>query len=164
MSDKSDHRRGQRQADSLMESLVKPALFKRGMTEVRLIREWPLIVGTLLGTVSMPEKITFPKDKRTHGRLTIRTAPGWGPELQHLSPVILEKIAVFFGYRAVESLQIVQDTHLLKWQQPQEAPAPAPSPEQLLRLESLVAEVTDPRLKERLISLGKHILAATPDP
>ncbi len=151
-------RRGQNDTSKLMEGLVKPTLYKHGISDVRLVRDWPLIVGELLANVCMPEGVRFPPGKRVNGVLTIRTAPGWGLHLEHLRPTILEKIAIFFGYKAIEKIQVVQDAHLLKWLKEAPVQAPPLTEAQKLQLQEWVSVVTQPALREQLYRLGERIL------
>lgn len=86
---------------------VAHACVKRGFNETRLISEWPAIVGQTIAKVSYPQKIT---GQRTGGAITLHivTEGPYALELQHLEPQLLEKMAVYFGYRYITRIQLHQ--------------------------------------------------------
>lgn len=90
----------------LVEEETKPLMKKHGLVAARIITEWEKIAGKTLAKHSLPTRIRFPKGQKREGTLYVTVAPGWAPEIQHLTPLILEKIAIYFGYRAVESLKL----------------------------------------------------------
>ncbi len=91
-----------------MEKITKPLFKKRGFVESRLITEWPQIVGAQLAAHCSPEKLVFDRWNQAGAKLHLVTESGWALELQHMEPVLLEKIAGFFGFKAVERLVIRQ--------------------------------------------------------
>lgn len=94
--------------DKLMQRITRPAKRKRGFAEERILMEWATIVGPALAQYTVPQKMTFEKNQQTGGRLYILAEPAWAMELQYMEPVVLDKIAGFFGYRAVSRLIIKQ--------------------------------------------------------
>jgi len=94
-----------------VEPLTRP-LFKAQASAVsRLLTEWHAIVGPALSRHSMPEKLSFPGSKqaggkKTGGTLTISVENGFATELQHMQPVILERLAAYFGYAAIARIAI----------------------------------------------------------
>lgn len=75
---------------------------KRGFVGLGIINDWPTIVGSRLANKTLPEKLT------KNGTLRIRVDGPIATEIQHMEPQILDKVAVYFGYRAVHRLSIVQ--------------------------------------------------------
>ena len=75
---------------------------KRGFGNPGIINDWVSIVGANLADRTLPEKL----DK--NGTLRIRVDGPIATEIQHLEPQILDKVAVYFGYRAVRRLSIIQ--------------------------------------------------------
>ncbi len=88
--------------------ITAPVLGKRGFASAQLIAEWASIVGAELADKITPDRLAFPRGERRDGTLRVRVAPGLAPEIQHRSPLILERINAFFGYRAVSRLALVQ--------------------------------------------------------
>jgi len=89
-----------------VENLTRPALRSQGLAGSRIISEWQAIVGANLAQHSLPQKLSFPAGKKTGGTLSIAVENGFATELQHLQQIILERLAVYFGYRAVSRIVI----------------------------------------------------------
>lgn len=86
--------------------LTDPIYQRQGFIRSTIILEWKLIVGGHFAQFCQPEKITFPMEKRTGGRLVLKTNSSFAPELQFQEPVIINRINQYFGYRAVDKLII----------------------------------------------------------
>ena len=72
--------------------VVGNVLERRGFLDGKIIHNWPQIVGRMLASVSLPERITFPKGKRMNGTIHLRLANSvYSTELQHLQPIIIEQ-------------------------------------------------------------------------
>lgn len=141
-----------------MASYVTPALKKRGLAESKLLTQWPSIVGPVFCEISQPDQLRFPRDSRTGGTLRVRVANGWAMEFQHQSAVILEKIATYFGYRAVDRLTIVQDARLIAERTAVPPPPPAPlNAEHKQELADALSQVDDTALQDQLARLGEAI-------
>ena len=78
-------------------------------------------------------------------------APGFAPVIQHQESAIAEKIAVFFGFRLVERIALVQ------------APLPVSkathsyTPPALTAPSADVAAIEDDELRNALASLERHL-------
>ncbi len=148
---------GPRAIAELSARLTRRPLGKRGFTEAAVITEWPAIVGSLLGSSTLPLKIVFPPGQRAGGVLHIRVASGAvAAQLQHLEPLIVQRINGFFGYGAVIRLAISQGVV------PKRPPRRGPPPPQLdaaaeAELEKRLEKVEDVELREALASLGRHL-------
>ncbi|MBT4880201.1 MAG: DUF721 domain-containing protein [Alphaproteobacteria bacterium] len=92
----------------LCQKISKPALKKYGFAQASILLDWPKIVGSCLGQYSTPEKMTFPQGKRTNGTLVVQVNSAFALELQHLIPIVLEKINNYFGYQAISKLSLRQ--------------------------------------------------------
>lgn len=145
------------------EAATRPAFKQYGLAQARLTADWPHIVGTVLAGKALPRRIQFAKGQRDGGTLFLDVATGWALEVQHLEPIILDKISTYFGYRAVAKIHITQ--------RPLPLPAPKKAPEkpekplpeaEKVRLDTIVAEVTNPELKAALERLGEGIFKGKP--
>tara|TARA_B100001540_G_C15814171_1_gene646177 strand:+ start:3805 stop:4344 length:540 start_codon:yes stop_codon:yes gene_type:complete len=133
--------------------------FRRfGFAQREVISRWPEIVGTVLADHCLPEKLSFPPGQKTGGTLHVRVGSGFALELQHLEPLVIEKINVFYGYPAVQKLRLRQgplptlrsrrakrNYHL--------------SDSERSKLESRLSPIKDSALKDALSQLGTAILA-----
>jgi hypothetical protein len=83
-----------------------PVLRRRGFAESAIVTRWDEIVGRPLCDHSRPFRVVFPRGERRSGTLHLTVAGAFAPEVEHLSPQIIERINVYFGYRAVEQLRL----------------------------------------------------------
>jgi len=146
---------------SAVSKIAAPVLGRRGFGEAQVILEWPAVVGQDLARDSLPVKLSFSRGDRLDGTLHLRVATGAALEIQHLEPLIIERINGFFGYRAVVRLAIRQGPL------PQRAPPRPPELRPLSRGESAALEhdleaVKDPGLREALDRLGRAVIGTAP--
>src|SRR3954447_24152067 len=76
--------------------------FRRfGFVQSSIVSRWAEIVGERYAKVSSPESIRFPTGKKGGGALTLLVDGAHAPLIQHLTPMIVERVNRFFGYEAV---------------------------------------------------------------
>ena len=75
---------------------------KRGFASAGVLDNWPAIVGKDLARHTVPERLG------AGGTLRLRVDGPLTTEIKHLEPQILERIASYFGYRAVNRLSLIQ--------------------------------------------------------
>ena len=79
--------------------------FKRfGFVQGAVVSRWGEIVGERYAKVSSPESIRFPAGRKSGGVLTLLVEGAHAPLMQHLAPLIIERVNRFFGYEAVTRL------------------------------------------------------------
>jgi hypothetical protein len=148
--------------NTLVRRLTRPMFGKRGFADGRIVADWAEIVGPLLARSSLPLRIAYPPGMRTDGTLHLKIAPGGlATEIQHVAPILIERINGHFGYRAVARLHLIQGP----------LPPPPPDPEPIppldakaeATLERALAGVKDSALRAKLESLGRAVLGARPD-
>lgn len=139
------------------ETATKTAFKRYGLAQARLASDWEHVVGPVLAAKALPQRIQFTKGKRDDGTLFLAVATGWALEIQHLEPVILEKIATYFGYRAVSRIHITQRPLPATKKPKKTPPKPLPEPDSQY-LQAATAAVEDPQLKAALERLGEGIL------
>ncbi len=105
----------------LVSKANKKSLSRRGFNEGKIITAWPEIVGRELAGYAVPERIAYSRSGEHGATLHIACDSSWAMEIQYHSPLILEQIARYFGYRAVEKIAIRQ-THM-------DLIPPSPTPE-----------------------------------
>ena len=101
---------------SALHKVTEKIYRKRGFASAGVVTNWPAIVGEELARHSMPERLG------SDGVLRLRVDGPLATELKHLEPQILERIASYFGYRAVNRLRLVQGP---LERSPAEKPGPA---------------------------------------
>ena len=150
---------GPRLLSSMVERMTKPIFGKRGFAHATVVNQWPDIVGAEMAALSAPEKIVFSKDGASGGILHLRTVTGGlATEIQHLEPLILERINQHFGYNAVIGLRMTQGPL------PPRDDGPPPEPRRLSakeeeHLSESLSNVDDPEIREALARLGRSIAA-----
>lgn len=150
--------RGPRALAAMVSKITRKVLKQRGFAEAGIITDWPAIVGAELALESAPEKLVYPPGERLGGVLHIRVAGALATELQHLEPLVIERINGYFGYRAVARLRLLQGPLPVE-----ETAPPAPrrrlDPEAEAALREGLAEVPDEDLKAALERLGRAVMA-----
>lgn len=135
--------------------------FKRfGFVQGAVVSRWTEIVGERYAKVSTPESIRFPAGKKSGGTLTLAVEGAHAPLLQHLAPMIMERVNAFFGYEAVVKVVFRQSTRAKAAPRP-ERPKPAPVPREL---GEGLREIPDAELRTMLESLAGKIAAADGPP
>ena len=91
--------------------LAKKLVGKKAFAEADVICNWENIAGRDIASYSKPLRIDFRKGERTDGTLYVETYGGaFALELQTKAKLLIDNVNVFFGYRAVCQLKIVQNT------------------------------------------------------
>ncbi len=136
--------------------LMDPIYQRQGFIRSTIILEWKLIVGAHFSQFCQPEKISFPFEKRTGGRLVLKTTSSFAPALQFDSPLILDRINKYFGYQAVEKLIL---THNLPVSTDHKPKSRQPLDEKSIKhLHEIVGGITNVDLQNALFNLGVGIM------
>lgn len=91
--------------------LTKNLFGKKGFVEVDILSNWDKIAGQELADYSFPLKIDFKRGEKNNGILHLQVPSGaFALEIQHRERFILEKINAYFGYNAVSSIRIIQNS------------------------------------------------------
>lgn len=101
--------RGFLRASTLTTKTIRQVGSKRGFAELRLLTEWPVIVGDALAAGCRPVKVGYASRTASLGA-TLHIAAD-GPraiEVMHQKEQIIERVNQFYGYRAVSRLRIDQ--------------------------------------------------------
>jgi hypothetical protein len=149
----TDRRAGLRRLADAAQSATRPILREHGFALPAILSEWERIVGEGLARACSPERLA------RDGTLTIRVAGPVATELQHREPEIIERIATYFGHRAVRRIRMVRGPL------PETTRPAAPPPRPLGDLETravdrLTAPIGDPTLRSALRRLGRAVLGA----
>ncbi len=105
--------------------VTRAAFSAHGFPSASVLSDWPDIVGAEFADITSPERLVWPrgpepspedeggaKSRAQHRRagatLVLRVDGPRSLEIQHIAPQLLERINIYFGYRAVSHLRIVQ--------------------------------------------------------
>jgi hypothetical protein len=87
---------------SALHKVTEKIYRKRGFASAGVVDNWPAIVGEELARHTSPERLGG------DGTLRLRVDGPLATEIKHMEPQILERIAGYFGYRAVNRLALIQ--------------------------------------------------------
>jgi hypothetical protein len=141
-----------------MLSDIGRASFRRfGFVQSSVVSRWREIVGERYADVSAPDSIRFPHGQRSRGVLTLVVEGAHAPLMQHVAPVIIERVNRFFGYEAVERVTFKQGlVHLARAKSPRVPPPVQPLPQDI---GDSLREVADPELRACLEALAQGLAA-----
>ncbi len=134
--------------------------FKRfGFVQSGVVSRWAEIVGERYAKVSSPESIRFPTGRKTGGVLTLLVEGAHAPLMQHLTPLIVERVNRFFGYEAINRIVFRQGRipQPPKPQRPDLRPVPKELGEGL-------RQIADPELRACLESLASKLSTSSGPP
>jgi hypothetical protein len=135
--------------------------FKRfGFVQGSIVSRWAEIVGERYAKVSSPESIRFPAGKKAGGVLTLLVEGAHAPLIQHLTPLIVERVNRFFGYAAIDRIVFRQGKPPATPSRPERPPLRAVPKE----LGDGLREIADPELRACLESLAARIAATSGAP
>jgi hypothetical protein len=110
---------------SYVPGIARRVFEARGFPSAGLLADWPEIIGHDFAAITVPERLVWPRraefqekdagksktlypQRRSGATLVLRVEGPRALEVQHAAPQLLERINVFFGYRAVSDLRLVQ--------------------------------------------------------
>ena len=130
---------------------------RQGFASIELVTHWNDIVGPEIAAHCEPLRLKWPRggdvEAPEPATLVLRVEGPIAIEIQHLAPVILERVNRFFGWRAVGRLALRQAPLARRAAPP---PRPAPDPELAARLAATI-DVADEDLRNALARLGAAI-------
>lgn len=144
---------------------ARQILGTKGFVEVDILTNWTHIVGDELAEFCLPLKIDFQRGQKNNGILHLSVLSGaFALEIQHRERFIIEKINTYFGYYAVAKIKIIQNNDIsfdklnkINTISDNEKPKAIVSAEEENYIKDLTEEVSNSKLKEILVKLGKSV-------
>jgi hypothetical protein len=148
----------------LVQTAIDPVLRRQGFGQSGLVLFWDDVVGERLAAMSRPVKVQWPARQRRAAEndpapatLIVRVETGFALELQHLAPIVIERVNAHFGWRCVSRLLLKQGPVaapplVRHGARPLDKAAEAAS-------ETIVGSVMDEPLRLALTRLGARVLA-----
>jgi len=146
--------KGVRAIGALAGDASAAAYRKFGFTEQKILTRWPEIAGEVLGRHTQPVKLSFPRGTTAGGTLTLAAQGAAALEVQHLTPMLIERVNRVFGYAAVAKIRIVQ-TQLERAEAPRRMPEP--TAKEIADVAATLPPLEDARLRTALARLGAAI-------
>jgi hypothetical protein len=149
-----ERRPGLRAAGLAASRLAMPIVAKRGGGVLaRMKAEWAAISGAEVAAVSWPEALG------RGGALRLLAVPAQALQLQHRTPLLIERINLYFGRPVVTRIALVQGPLPLAASAPKPAIAPLAAAD-TAALERQLAAVEDTELRAALKRLGSAVIGA----
>lgn len=149
----------------LLDSAIGPILAAKGFAASDVVVGWPEIVGPRLADHCEPLRMRWPR--RPAGvveqapsepaTLEIRVEGAFALELQHMAPVIIERVNTRYGWRCVGRIVLKQGP--VGRDKVARFTAPPPDEATLAAARGVVGDVEDEALREALVRLGAGIMA-----
>jgi hypothetical protein len=148
-----------------VDKCLGPALAAQGFAASDVIVAWPEIAGERLAGFSRPVKLEWPRRGRADfdarpepATLVVRVEGAFALEMQHLAPLLIERINARYGWRCVGRIVLKQGPV------PREKAKPA-EPRELTddertALAAKTAAVGEEPLREALNRLGAAVVGA----
>lgn len=146
-----------------VEPCIGRAIAAQGFTGADIVVSWPDVVGERLGAVSQPIKVEWPRRARGErdappqpATLVVRVEGAFALELQHLAPLLMERVNAVYGWRCIGRIVLKQG--------PLRRPSPKPPERRIGEAESrrvadATAPVADESLRSALQRLGTAVLS-----
>ncbi len=165
-------RRGGRPLADWVDGCIAPALARFGFGEADIVSGWADIAGPRVAGFAEPVEIKWPRrgaaaklagagraagepGGRPPATLVVRVESAYALELQHLAPLLIERINAHLGWRCIGKLALRQAP--LVGRPPRPVPVAPPSPAALARARDLTGAIADPDLRDALTRLGARV-------
>ncbi|MBN8919515.1 MAG: DUF721 domain-containing protein [Rhizobiales bacterium] len=143
--------------------LVAPCLgdvfARQGFASGEIVTHWADIAGQDIADLAEPLKLQWPRgrpgDPPEPATLILRVEGPAAIEIQHLAPVLLDRLNRYFGWRAVGRLSIRQ-APLARRVRQQKRPPP-PTEAETAAVASTLGVVQDEPLRDALARLGAAV-------
>lgn len=142
---------------STLHKVTEKIYRKRGFASAGVLVNWPAIIGEDLARHTVPERLG------ASGTLRLRVDGPLATEIKHLEPQILERIASYFGYRAVNRLSLIEGP-LEKTQVEKSRPVRALDSDSAKTLADTIRGTRNADVKQALARLGEAVLSQLDDP
>ena len=145
----------------LIDETLQPVLAAQGFASSDIVASWPELVGDRLAEKSEPLKINWPrktasKSEGESATLVIRVESAFALDLQHLSPLLIERVNARYGWKAIGKILLKQGP--VRKIVPHR-PIPPPSSEFIEKARDAVGPLVNPALEEALVRLGAGIMS-----
>ncbi|MBI1778252.1 MAG: DUF721 domain-containing protein [Proteobacteria bacterium] len=151
-------RGGLRAIGATLPQATRDAIGRRGFVEARLMLDWSAVVGEAMARHTLPEKLSRARGGEAGGSLSVLVDGAFALELQHLAPLVVERVNMYFGYEAVARLKLRQGRVPTAPSRRRPKPA-ALAPEMARDLAEWLGRIGDPDLRAALDRLGRSVLA-----
>ncbi len=141
-----------RSIGSVLTRVVAPTMRRRGFQAINILAHWPMIVGQQVAALSCPERL---RRRGPEGAvLSVRVEGAMALEVQHMAPLIIERINQHYGAGMVTRLNIIQGPLPLPKVNKQSKPL---TDNEIAAAIETLQDFPDGRLKRALARLGARL-------
>ncbi|MBI1327908.1 MAG: DUF721 domain-containing protein [Alphaproteobacteria bacterium] len=145
---------------NMVGSLTRNTFRKKFVVLGRLLSDWPTIAGANFASITTPSQLKYTKsgkDKHMAATLVLEAPNAQIPLLHHQMPILIQRINQVFGQNIIENIKLVPETSK---KQSVEAPKRRKTLTESEKqgVSSLVENIEDPTLREKLQTLGEAVL------
>lgn len=147
-----------------LDACISPVFAAQGFASADILAAWPDIVGDRLARVAQPQKLEWPRRRGPReadrlpepATLVLRVEGAFALEVQHLAPLIVERLNAHYGWRCVGRL-VLKQGRMRRAPPPKAAPPPL-DPARAASLEAAVEPIAEDGLRDALARLGTAVL------
>lgn len=148
----------------LIDPCLGPTLAAQGFAASDVIVAWPEIVGERLAAFTQPLRMEWrrrsgpadPDSRPEPAALLVRVESAFALELQHLAPLVVERINAHYGWRCVGRLVLKQGR--VQRPTPRSKAETPLSPEDQARIGAALDGVAEEPLRAALDRLGREVV------
>jgi len=126
-----------------------------------LTLDWPGVVGNVIGSRTLPIKLvgggSTPEGGRRPQTLLLKVDGAWASEVDHQTPVLIERINAYFGWRVIDRIALKQG--FVAPQAKARKKRAVPTPAIRRRVDALTAGIATEDLRATLGRLGERLLS-----
>jgi hypothetical protein len=153
-----------------LDACLGPSLAAQGFAAADVIVAWPDIVGERLAAFTQPVKIEWkrkgpaadPETRSEPATLVVRVESAFALELQHLAPVVIERVNTHYGWRCIGRLVLKQGP--VRRAEPKPQHAARVSAADRHKVEEAVGSIEEAGLRTALERLGEAVIGASARP
>jgi hypothetical protein len=150
----------------LIDACLGPSLAAQGFAAADVITAWADIVGERLAAVTQPVKIEWkrrgtgaqPEARPEPATLVVRVESAFALDMQHLAPVVVERVNAHYGWRCIGRIVLKQGPVRPKARPAPESPSLGAAERSEIR--AAVAPIADEKLKAALDRLGQAVVGS----
>ena len=148
----------------LLNVCLGPSLAAQGFAAADIITAWPEIVGARLADRSQPVRIERKRRGRgaDEGRpepatLVVRVESAFAIDMQHLAPIVIERVNAHYGWRCIGRLVLKQGP--VGRAGPRRPTTPSLSAADRTRVAAACDGIAEDRLRAALDRLGQAVIS-----
>lgn len=151
----------------LVGRLLGPSLAAQGFSGADVVASWAEIVGERLAARSRPLRVEWPRRRGQEGdrpepaTLVVRVEGAFALDLQHMAPLVMERINAVYGWRCIGRMVLKQGP-VARPRPPAPARREVPDGERR-RIAAAIAAVEEPPLRLALERLGCAVASRPED-